>query len=625
MPPDTRVFANRYELGDEIGRGGMADVYLAHDRLLDRWVAVKVLLPAIATDPVSIERFRREAQAAASLNHPNIVAVYDWGEEDDTAFIVMEYVQGQTLREVIHTYGRLAPNEGARIAIEIADALAFAHRNGVVHRDVKPGNVLITPDGQVKVTDFGIARADDGDGLTKTGSVLGTATYFSPEQAQGFALDGRSDVYALGVVLYEMITGTPPFVAANPVSVAYKHVREEPFAPSTVVPSIPGAMDRIVLTAMAKDVTRRYQSADDLRIDLQRFERGRPLVGGPVTAVPTEIPTAAATVVAAPVDAGRRAQPAPVYAEPAPVKRKRSWGPVVAVGIAFALLIALIVVLLVQSDIGGGGNGTPTADVPSVVGLPFGQVNAALQKIGFKVARTDQDAPDQPAEQVLDQHPEAGRKFPKGATVTLDGSSATITIPDIKGQTKEAAQATLAKSNLTANFVEADSDQPPGTALGTYPAAGSKVAKPAPGAPRAAVAVAVAREPVIAVPDVTSLAPFPAVNALSQAGFQVTAVYQPSDSVAKGSVIGTDPPAGTQLKNGSPVNLLISTGTAGVDVPNVVGQAKAAAEAALTGAGFGVTETIVNGGPTQTGLVISQSPSSGQAPKGSAVAITIGQ
>ena len=209
--PEPRVFANRYELGEEIGRGGMADVYLARDRLLDRQVAVKVLSPAFASDPTNFERFRREAQSAAGLNHPNIVAVYDWGEDDDAPFIVMEYVPGQTLRDLIQAYGWLSPNEAARIAAEIADALSFAHEHGVVHRDVKPGNVLIAPQGQVKVTDFGIARAETGDPLTKTGSVLGTATYFSPEQAQGFALDGRSDVYALGVVLYEMVTGTHAF------------------------------------------------------------------------------------------------------------------------------------------------------------------------------------------------------------------------------------------------------------------------------------------------------------------------------------------------------------------------------------------------------------------------------
>ena len=334
-----RVFANRYELRTQVGHGGMADVYLARDRLLNRRVAVKVLSPTFAADPTFVERFRREAQAAASLNHPNIVAVYDWGQEDDTSFIVMEYVNGQTLRDLVNKYRTLPPMEAARIAADIADALEFAHRNGVIHRDVKPGNVLITPEGGVKVTDFGIARAESSDTLTKTGAVLGTATYFSPEQAQGLALDGRSDVYALGVVLYEMLTGVAPFTADSPVSVAYKHVREEPVPPTRIKPGIPGALDRIVLTAMTKDVALRYPSAAELRADLLRFERGRPLVGGPLPGAarprPRSSPLPAAPL--APVRAAataRRRAPCPPCAGPAARKRRR-WGAAVFVSIAF--------------------------------------------------------------------------------------------------------------------------------------------------------------------------------------------------------------------------------------------------------------------------------------------------
>jgi eukaryotic-like serine/threonine-protein kinase len=618
MPADPRVFANRYELGEEIGRGGMADVYLAQDRLLDRRVAVKVLSPAFASDPTNFERFRREAQSAAGLNHPNIVAVYDWGEEDGTSYIVMEYVPGQTLRDVIQAYGRLAAPEAARIAAEIADALSFAHEHGVVHRDVKPGNVLITPQGQVKVTDFGIARAETGDPLTKTGFVLGTATYFSPEQAQGFALDGRSDVYALGVVLYEMVTGTAPFTASSPVSVAYKHVREQPAVPSTLVPDLPGAMDRIILTAMAKDVSARYQSAQDLRGDLLRFERGRPLVGAPMTAIASEIPT---TVVAAPTVAARLATPRPaVTTPPRPTRR---WGPVVAVGIALALLLALIVVLLVQSDIGGGGGGTPTLDVPAVIGLPYGQAEAALKGIGFTVSRTDVDDPTEVADKVLGQDPEAGRKIPKGGLIALKVSSATITMPNVVGQLRDAAAALLAKSNLAPNFVEVDSDQPPGTVLSTDPGAGALVPKLDGGA-RPTVTVTIAREPLVPVPDVSTQDPFAAAATLGAASFQVSVVPTPSDTVPNGKVIGTDPPAGTPLKRGSAVKLLISSGPTLVTVPNVVGQTRATAEAVLTGSGFSVQVSFVNAGPSKTGKVVGQAPSGGQAPKGSLIAISVG-
>src|SRR5260221_13133246 len=239
-----RVFSNRYEIQREIAQGGMAEVYLAHDQLLDRPVALKALFPEYAREPSFVERFRREAQAAANLNDPNIVAIYDWGQEDGTYFIVMEYVEGRSLRDLIRSEAPIEPGQAAEITAEIASALAFAHRNGVVHRDVKPGNVLLTRTGTVKVTDFGIARAGTSDGLTQTGSVRGTAAYFSPEQAQGLAVDGRSDVYSVAVVLYEMVCGVPPFVAESPVSVAYRHVREERIAPSLRNPAVPPALEQ---------------------------------------------------------------------------------------------------------------------------------------------------------------------------------------------------------------------------------------------------------------------------------------------------------------------------------------------------------------------------------------------
>ncbi len=275
---DQTVFGGRYELHRRLARGGMADVYLAHDRLLDRPVAVKVLFAEFASDPSFVERFRREAQAAANLNHPNIVGVYDWGQEGNQYYIVMEYIDGRSLAEILRAEGSLLPERAADIGIDVAAALGFAHRNGVVNRDVKPGNILISSSGQVKVTDFGIARAfDEGvqENLTQAGSVMGTATYFSPEQAQGKPVDPRSDVYSLGVVLYEMVCGRPPFTGDSPVAIAYKHVQEPPAPLRDHKPDIDPALDAIVLKAMAKSTANRYPSAEDLRSDLRRYREGQ--------------------------------------------------------------------------------------------------------------------------------------------------------------------------------------------------------------------------------------------------------------------------------------------------------------------------------------------------------------
>ena len=298
---NPRVLNDRYEIYRRLARGGMAQVYLARDRVLDRPVAVKELVPEFATDPSFVERFRREAQAAASLTHANVVAVYDWGSQDGTYFIVMEYVDGPSLSQVLRSEGPLHPRRAAEIAAEVADGLGFAHARGVVHRDVKPGNVLLSKSGQAKVTDFGIARAlsSPAEDLTQAGSVMGTATYFSPEQAQGLAVDPRSDLYSLGVVLYEMVTGRPPFSGETPLAISYRHVQDPPEPPSTHISGLPRGLEAIIMKLLSKSPDDRYPSAQDLRADLNRFlngettlaERGNATVDPGATTVQPEATT----------------------------------------------------------------------------------------------------------------------------------------------------------------------------------------------------------------------------------------------------------------------------------------------------------------------------------------------
>jgi serine/threonine-protein kinase len=418
-----------------------------------------------------------------------------------------------------------------------------------------------------------------------------------------------------------MVTGVAPFTASSPVSVAYKHVRETPAPPSTLAPDLPGAMDRIVLTAMAKDVEARYASAQDLRADLLRFERGRPLVGAPV-------PVAASAATAATpvrVDAPVVSAPAAASVPPAAARRSRSRvGPAIAIGVVLALLVGFIVFLLANSDFGDSGDDVPTLDVPNVAGFSYDQAKQGLEALGFTVARQDVDEPEQAPNLVIGQDPEGGRKIPKGGLITLKTSSPNITMPDVVGQPRDQAAQTLAASNLAANFVEEDSDQPPGTVLRSDPAAGGPVAK-LPDGSRPTVTVVVAREPLVAVPDVTALDPYAALLALQQAGLAPTVADTPSDTVPKGRVIGTDPPAGTQLARGTAVNLQVSTGSAQVPVPSMVGQPRATAEAVLHDQlGFGLTISFANAGPTKKGLVVSQNPTGGQAPRGSGIALAIG-
>jgi len=622
MTQVANVFSNRYEIQRGIARGGMAQVYLARDQLLDRPVAIKVLFPEFARDPSFVERFRREAQAAANLNHPNIVGIYDWGQERGTYFIVMEYVEGRSLRDLIRSQGALPPAQVAEIGAEIAGALAFAHRSGVVHRDVKPGNVLMTAAGRVKVTDFGIARAtqgNTGEALTQTGAVMGTATYFSPEQAQGLPVDGRSDVYSLGVVLFEMLTGEPPFSGDTPVAVAYKHVREEAPRPSDRVLDVPPDLDQIVAAAMAKDLDVRYQSADDLRDDLVRFGRGKPPSAAPVTAAVAELPTGAgATRTEAMPAAAAATQGEPpagdYYAQP-----RRRWGTIVAGVLGLALLAGVIAYLLVGAGDAGNG-GAARIDVPNVVGMTFDEARLTLVGEGFKVGRRDETS-NEPANQVLRQEPGQGQRLEEGGRITLFVSEAEVEVPNnLVGQECLAATQALQQIGLTGQCQDEDSDQAPGTVLRSEPPAGSVV-------PKAGTVILIrARQPLVAIPDVANQPAAAAKELLEQAGFVVTTANEPNTIIEAGRATRTEPPAGTMGTRGDALTMFISTGPQTVDVPNTVGQTQEDAQNLLVISGFNVVvQPMQTADPTQAGRVITQNPDSGQANQGTTVTIVVGQ
>src|SRR5687767_1578272 len=381
--PGPTVFNGRYELHRRLGRGGMAEVFLARDQLLDRPVAVKVLFPEFATDPSFVERFRREATAAANLNHPNIVGVYDWGEADSTYFIVMEYVDGRTLSEILKTEGPLHPDRVADIGADVAAALGFAHRNGVVHRDVKPGNVIVTSAGLVKVADFGIARAitaSSDDDLTQVGQVMGTAAYFSPEQARGDSVDPRSDIYSLGCVLYELVVGRPPFAGDTPVAIAYKHVHESPVPPRHLNVELPTAIEAIILKCLAKNPVNRYPSAEDLRADLRRFREGNRILAEPV--MPPPVDPGATGVMAATAATAAYVEPDEYDDEPEEKRGSKAF-----IVVLILLLLALGGLLFLLTQFFGDDDDEPEVPqvaVPNVVNQSVEDARARLELEGLE-------------------------------------------------------------------------------------------------------------------------------------------------------------------------------------------------------------------------------------------------
>ncbi len=487
-----QIFGDRYEVQGRIGVGGMAEVWRGHDRTLNRTVAIKTLLPQFARDASFVDRFRREAQAAARLNHHGIVSVYDSGTDGETPYIVMQFIEGRTLADYLASGKTIPPMKAAQVAKEIAEALAAAHAEGVIHRDIKPANVMVTRDGKVLVMDFGIARLISGpETAPQTSAVLGTASYLSPEQAQGQSVDARTDIYALGVVLYEMLTGRPPFTGDSPMAIAYKQVNATPEPPSSVNPDVPPELDAVVMRALSKNPANRYQTGQEFADDLERAR-----TGGQVMATPLLPAAGEATQVIS------RPQPTSVLPpqQDEPGGSRKAWiGALLAILIIALLAAGGYLVVTMLTD-GGDGELVP---VPSLIGLTRAEAEQKLDDAGLVLGETKKRPTDRvPPGQVLEQDPLPDRQVKPGSTVDLTFSvpPKRVDVPSLEGATVEDARAQLEAVDLVLGDVVEQNDEevPEGQIISQSPGAGEQVPKNTP----VDVVVSAGRS-VIIVPDVT--------------------------------------------------------------------------------------------------------------------------
>jgi eukaryotic-like serine/threonine-protein kinase len=617
------LFDGRYRIQRKLGAGGMADVYLAEDQELGRRVAIKILNGRHANDAQFIERFRREAKNAAALNHPNIVSIYDRGEAEDTYYIAMEFLDGRTLKELIVGHGAAPVRVAIEYARQILSALRFAHRHGIVHRDIKPHNVLVDAEGRVKVTDFGIARAGTSQ-MTETGSIVGTAQYLSPEQARGGEVDQRSDLYSLGVVLYELLTGKTPFEGDTPVEVAMKHLSNAPKPPSELRKDIPPELDMVVLRALAKDPNDRYQSADEMEGDLDRVARGLPIAAATVDTATqvmrrppaTQVESTAATMIA-PVPGASRDVPPPFIEEEEHVGHERPWW---AWLLAFLFVVAAVVAgILVWQELSGS---KATIPVQLYTGQPVQQAEQQIRNSNLTPSVQHGSSERFKKGIVFKQDPDPGTKLHKGDTVTIFASTGPpkVTIPNVKGKQWTDAQQELSDAGLqpVEHIVPGNTK---GQVTATDPPAGQSVPK------GSKVRVNVASGPQQAhVPSVVGQSLSQASSTLHSAGFNVNPTYVDS-SAPQNQVIHQNPAPGTPVPKGSTVDLQVSNGPPAVQVPDVVADSSQLAAQTLANAGFTVSRQYQSvSDPTQDNIVQAQSPSGGtQATKGTTVTITIGQ
>jgi len=606
---ENRVLADRYQIVKHLARGGMADVFEADDLLLNRRVAVKVLHANFASDQAFVTRFRREAQAAANLSHPNIVAIYDWGQEDGTYFMVMELIRGQTLRQIVKTEGPLLPRRAAEIAAETSAALSIAHQHGVIHRDIKPGNIMITEDGTVKVTDFGIARAlDDSEELTRTGAVIGTATYFSPEQAQGLPADERSDIYALGIVLYEMLSGKAPFTGESPVAVAYQHVSTMPTPVREVNPEVPPEMAAIAEHAIAKDPENRYQSAEAFRDDLLRYLGGaEPIAAAAIFAgaATTMIPPPVPPVVPLP-----NATPTAQYdAQTEERSQTAYWAFVGALLVALGFGLWLILRLL------SGDGGGDLVTIPDLEGAEAQSAFAALQELDLKVRELDESSDQMAAGFVIRTDPVAETEVETGTFVTVVVSTGPeeFGVPNVIGENVEVARTRIKDQGFTVGLIEysltEDVDQD--IVIRQTPTGGTTAAPDTP------VDLLVSSGPfTIDVPNVAGETEDDAILELTRAGFEnIETQEEFSDDVAIGIVISTNPAAGQSIPRDATVIVIVSMGPEPVAVPDLTGDTVDEARSTLEDQGLNLvvsSQTVdVSASSGLVGKVADQDPDPG--------------